>query len=110
MGPLLIIVSTPILQLFAGPRKRKEPMMVQAHRAEPAVERLEEGIVGRFARTGEVERHALLISPQIQISRHELRALIYLDGLGIANLAADPLQGGDHVLARKLKRGSSAGT
>ncbi len=74
-------------------------MLVQAFRPEPAVERLDEGIVGRLARSGEVERDALLVRPQVQIPRHELRALIHPDGLGIADLPADPLQGGNHVFA-----------
>lgn len=30
VGPNLVVVSTPILQLFAGIGKRQEPMRVQA--------------------------------------------------------------------------------
>ena len=46
----VLIVSTPILHLFAGIRKGQEPMVVQAFCPEAAVERLDEGVVGRFAR------------------------------------------------------------
>jgi len=42
---VLVVVSTPILQLFAGVRKAHEPMGVQAFRPELAVKCLNEAIV-----------------------------------------------------------------
>ena len=42
VGPVLVVVPTPILQLFAGAGKAHEPVGVQAFRPELAVER-EEG-------------------------------------------------------------------
>ena len=51
MWPNLIVVSTPILHLFAGVRKGQEPMLVQAFRSEAAVECLDKGIVRGLART-----------------------------------------------------------
>lgn len=45
----LIVVSTPMLHLLAGVVKGQEPVGVQAFRAELAVERLDEGVVGRLA-------------------------------------------------------------
>jgi hypothetical protein len=50
MWPNLVVVSTPILHLFAGIRKGQEPVLVQAFRTESAVERFDEGVIGRFAR------------------------------------------------------------
>jgi hypothetical protein len=47
--PILVVVFAPILQLFAGVGKRQEPMRVQALRPEAPVERLNEGVVGRFS-------------------------------------------------------------
>jgi hypothetical protein len=49
MRPILIIVSTPILDLFAGIGKRQEPVRVQALSPEAAVECLDIRIVGRLA-------------------------------------------------------------
>ena len=46
----LVVVSTPSLQLFAGIRKAQKPVGVQAFGPELAVERLDEAVVGRFAR------------------------------------------------------------
>ena len=43
-------------------------MRVQAFRPELAVEQFDEGVVGRFAGPGEVERDAALIRPQIQVA------------------------------------------
>ena len=44
MRPILIVVSTPILHLFAGVRKGEEPVGVQTFRPELAVERLDERV------------------------------------------------------------------
>ena len=50
VGPVLVVVPTPILQLFAGIRKAHEPVRVQAFGPELAVESFDEPVVGRFAR------------------------------------------------------------
>ena len=47
--PILVVVLAPILQLFAGVGKGQEPMRVEALRPEASVERLDEGVVGRFS-------------------------------------------------------------
>ncbi|ANP91119.1 hypothetical protein BA011_35220 (plasmid) [Rhizobium leguminosarum] len=49
MWPNLIVVSAPILHLFAGIRKGQEPMLVQTFGAEAAVECFDEGIVRRLS-------------------------------------------------------------
>src|SRR3546814_4500834 len=86
MWPLFIVVSTPSLQLFRRIGKVQEPMGVQAFRPQPAVERLDERVVGRLAGAREVEDDAALISPEIEIAGDELRALLHTDRLGIAGL------------------------
>lgn len=62
MRSILIVVSTPILHLFAGVRKRQEPMGVQTFRPELAVEGFDEAIISRLSRPGEVQRNAALVS------------------------------------------------
>ena len=49
VGPNLVVVSAPILQLFAGIGKRQEPMRVQALRPKPAVDRFDEVVVRGLA-------------------------------------------------------------
>src|SRR3546814_1403848 len=71
MWPLFIVVSTPSLQLFRRIGKVQEPMGVQAFRPQPAVERLDERVVGRLAGAREVEDDAALISPEIEIRSEE---------------------------------------
>lgn len=68
MWPNLIVVSTPILHLFAGIRKGQEPVLVQAFGSEAAVERLDEGVVGRFTRAREVQGHAFGVGPEVEIA------------------------------------------
>ena len=53
MGPFFVVVPAPILHFF-GVGKRQEPMGVEAFLPEAAVERLDERVVGRLPRTGEV--------------------------------------------------------
>jgi hypothetical protein len=56
MGSLLVVVSTPSLAFSPRVVEAHEPMRIQALGAELAIERLDEGVVGRFARPGEVKR------------------------------------------------------
>lgn len=65
MGPLFIVVPAPILHFFLGVRKAEEPVRVEAFGPEAAVEGLDEGVVGRLAQPGEVQRDAALIGPQV---------------------------------------------
>ena len=76
MGSDLIVVSAPILQLFAGIGKAHEPVGVQAFRPELAVKRLDEPIVGRLARPREVERDVVGIGPEIEVPGDELAAVV----------------------------------
>jgi hypothetical protein len=55
IGAFLIVVLTPILQLFLGVGKGQEPMGVQTLRSEATVEGFDEGVVGRLARRARPE-------------------------------------------------------
>jgi hypothetical protein len=48
VGSDLVVVSAPSLQLFAGVGKAHEPMRVQTFRPQPAVEGLDEAVVGEL--------------------------------------------------------------
>ena len=54
VGPDLVVVSAPSLQLFAGVGKRQEPVSVQAFGPELAVESFDEAVVRRLTGPGEV--------------------------------------------------------
>ncbi len=75
-GSLLVVVSTPSLAFSPRVVEGHEPVCVQTLRSELAVERFNEGIVGRLAWPGEVERDTTLVRPQIQIARHKLGTLV----------------------------------
>lgn len=99
MWPELVVVSTPFLHFRPCIVKTHEPVSVQALRPELAIEGLDEAVVRRLARPGEVEDDALLISPEVEVPRDELGALIYTDRLGIADAPADPLERQNDVLS-----------
>src|SRR3546814_15150257 len=88
----------PYTTLFRSRGKVQEPRVVHAVRPQPAVERLDERVVGRLAGAREVEDDAALISPEIETAGDELRAMLHTDRPGIAGLPAHPVQGRDHVL------------
>jgi hypothetical protein len=68
VGPDLIVVSTPSIEFFAGIGKAHEPVRVQAFRRELRIEGLDEAVVGRFSRPGEVQRDLVGVGPEIEIS------------------------------------------
>nr|WP_263625768.1 hypothetical protein [Stappia indica] len=94
-----IVVSTPILHLFAGIRNGVEPMDVEAFRLELAIEGFDEAIVRWFARPREVECDIVRTRPEINVAGGELVPVVDRDRLGIADLAAHPFQRLDHLLA-----------
>ena len=63
MGPIFVVVSAPILQLFGRVGKRQEPVGVQALGPEAAVEGLDEGVVRGLARTREVQGDTMGVGP-----------------------------------------------
>ena len=98
VGSIVVVVSAPILQLFAGVRKAHEPVRVQAFRPEFRIERLDEPVVGGLSGPREVRRDIVGIGPEIEVAGDELVAVIDSNGLRIADLGADPLQGLDDIL------------
>ena len=62
-----------------------------------------------FSRSREVERDAALVSPQIEIARHKLSALVDPDRCRQSYFSPDSFQHLDNIRTRKEKRGSSAG-
>ena len=75
VGSVFVLVSAPSLQLFAGVGKAHEPMGVQAFGPELAVELLDETVVGRLFRAGEVQGDRIGISPEIKVAGDEYAAI-----------------------------------
>ena len=69
---------------WPGRRPKTGTVGVQALVAEAAVERLDEGVVGRLAGSREVERDAVSVGPPVKGLRNELRAIVDPNGLGCA--------------------------
>src|SRR5215471_13491796 len=78
-------------------------MRVQTFRSEFAVERLHEGVVSGLARSGEVERDAALISPEVEIAGDKLCALIDPDCFRETNLPADLFEYLNNIRAAKVE-------
>src|SRR5690606_30888798 len=72
-------------------RLTPKPRLQKQFVTQAAVEAFDEAVLHRLARPREVERYALLIGPEIEIAADELRALVDAYGLGLADIAAAPL-------------------
>jgi len=72
-------------------------MGVQTFCPEAAIERFDEGVVGRLAWPGEVEHDASLIRPQVQVALDKFGALIDPDRCRESYLPADPFEHLDNV-------------
>ena len=90
MGPHLVVVSTPSLAFSPRVVEAHEPVGVQALGSELAVERLDEGVVGRLAGPGEVERDAASDTPTDRAPADELGALVDADRLRDSRHSAAP--------------------
>ena len=71
----LVIVSAPSLAFSDRVVEAHEPVPVQAFRPELAIERFDERVVGRLARSAEVEGHSTCIGPQVEVPGDDLAAL-----------------------------------
>ncbi len=78
-------------------------MGVEAFGPELPVERLDEGIVRRLARPGEVEDYPALISPQIEVAADELGTLVEPDAGREAMGRTDLFQHFDDVGAAEVE-------
>src|SRR6056297_223055 len=92
VGSVLVVVSTPILQLFSGIRKAHEPMCVEAFRTELAVEGLDEAIVCGLSWPREVQRNVVGIGPEIEIAKDKFAAVVNFDRLRVTNFPTDPFE------------------
>jgi hypothetical protein len=97
--PALVVEAAPRFDLGPGVGKRQEPVCVEALVAQATVERFDEGIVGRLAGPGEVERDAILVGPAVERLRDELGAIIHPDALGRTAGGRDPRHSVDNLLA-----------
>ena len=63
MGAIGVVMDTPRLNLLAGVTERAEPVLIQALVAEPAVERLNKGVLDRPARFDEAQSDTSPLRP-----------------------------------------------
>lgn len=77
MRTALVVVPPPRLDLVPRVGQRQEPVRVQALVAQAAVERLDQGIVDRLARSGEVDLDPIQVGPLIKHATGKLRSVVH---------------------------------
>ena len=63
---VIVVVLPPFFNLQPGIGKRQEPVLVQTLLSHPAIERLDEGVIRRFAGSREVQLYPVRVRPLIQ--------------------------------------------
>jgi len=66
VGPVLIVVDPPVLDDPFCLGQVHEPVQVQPFFAEPAIETLDIGVLGRLARVNKVKLHTMIIGPTVK--------------------------------------------
>ena len=79
VGPLLVIVAVPSLDLLCSILQAQKPVLIQALLSEAAVKRFDEGIIRGLAGAGEVQDYAMSVSPQVNFLGDKLRAVVQPD-------------------------------
>ena len=89
MRSVLVVVVPPFFDARPGVAHGQEPGSVEALLAKPAIERLDVGVVGRFAGAGEVELDLVEIGSLVEQPAGEFRAIVDPDA---SRLAVEPRQ------------------
>lgn len=79
MGPDLIVVLPPSIDLHCGILQVQKPVLVEALQTKATVERFDQRIVGWLSGPGEVQDDPVRLSPQIQFFGGELAAVVHSD-------------------------------
>src|SRR5262245_12582742 len=101
---------SPFFSAPSGFFQRVEPLLVEAFLPDTAIERLDEGIVGRRTRTTERQFDALSVRPCVEGLGGELRTSVDLDHLGQAGARCCPLQDRHNPRSRERAIDLNGGT
>ena len=102
VGSIFVVVAPPVLDALAGISQRQEPRGVQAFRPQTAVERLDVGVVGRLARSGEVDLDPIQVGPLVEHAPSELRSIIHPQAFGSTSQSDQGVQGLGHLVGAEV--------
>ena len=102
MRTKVVILLPPRFNLFFGVFERQEPVSVETLIPKRAVKRLDEWVVGRTARTREVERDPLLVRPPVKGTASKLTTVIRLNPFRRTVVGDKLLQDRYNLLARDV--------
>ena len=74
-----IVVLPPSVDFHCGILQAQKPVLVETLQSESTIERFNIGIVGGLSGPGEIQDDPVCISPQVQLFRGELTAVVYPD-------------------------------
>src|SRR5690554_1841218 len=100
MGPVFVIVSSPVTNDFPGMGQIPEPVFVQALVSEAPIEAFDKAILSGLPRLDQLQFHPVVISPLVQRLAGELRSLVCPDSLRVASEGGYGIQGTGHLITR----------
>src|SRR5262245_17487649 len=110
MGTMVVVVVLPSLHFLADVLQRDELVDVEKLIPQPAVERLDQTIVGGLSGACVVELDTSPIGPLIKSFGCKFGAVVYCDCLGPSALPRDPIQRLSDTTAREREAGLQAHT
>lgn len=81
MGVIPVVVFTPRVDDRTGLRDGTKPVLVQVVLPQPAIKRLDEGIIGGFARPTKLQLDPVLVGLRVQHFGNKLRSIIHRNAL-----------------------------
>jgi hypothetical protein len=100
----LVVVSTPSRAFLPRLVEAHEPVGVQTRVAELVIQALDEGVVGGFTGSAEVERHIVREGAEVELLADELGPVVETNGLRIADLVRGLLKRRDDILRSARSR------
>ena len=80
VGSYPVVALSPALDLLPGILHAEKPVLIEALFPEPSIERLDVGVVDRFAWPTEVELDPIEVRPLVDDLRRELATVVAADG------------------------------
>ena len=107
VGSYPVVALSPALDLLPGILHAEKPVLIEALFPEPSIERLDVGVVDRFAWPTEVELDPIEVRPLVDDLRRELATVVAADGCRQPSSYADQLSTNvNSRIAARLNRAS----
>ena len=100
MGPVFIIVSSPVTDDLAGMCQISEPVFIQALVTKTSIEAFNKTVLGTLPGLDQLQLHTIVISPLVQSLTCALRPLVCPESLRVASEGCYRIQGAGNLVTK----------